>query len=69
MTLGAKERKELSKLGAVRIPRDRPLMFVQSNKPTQNVWPMMVGCKIKDKKTVWDMCYTRTLETRDTNKR
>eukprot|EP00972_Heterocapsa_arctica_P090505 13353876-Heterocapsa_arctica.AAC.1 len=47
MTLGAKERKELSKLGAVRIPRDWALLFVQSSRPTQEVWPIMVGCKLK----------------------
>eukprot|EP00972_Heterocapsa_arctica_P032440 4778985-Heterocapsa_arctica.AAC.1 len=47
MELSAKDGKELSKLGAVRIPRDRALFFVQSSRSTQEVWPTLVGCKLK----------------------
>eukprot|EP00972_Heterocapsa_arctica_P112889 16434312-Heterocapsa_arctica.AAC.1 len=46
MKLSAADRKQLSKLGAVRIPRNKLLLYIRSNATTQHLWPIMVGCKV-----------------------
>eukprot|EP00972_Heterocapsa_arctica_P062450 9205457-Heterocapsa_arctica.AAC.1 len=46
MELSAADREQLSNMGAVRIPREKSLNFIRSKAPTQNVWPILVNCKV-----------------------
>eukprot|EP00972_Heterocapsa_arctica_P056944 8403058-Heterocapsa_arctica.AAC.1 len=46
MDLGAADRNHLSKMGAVRIPREKLLAFLRTRGATQSIWPIMMSCKI-----------------------
>eukprot|EP00972_Heterocapsa_arctica_P036222 5329478-Heterocapsa_arctica.AAC.1 len=46
MELAAADRTNLSKMGAVRIPREKLLAFVRGRGATQNIWPTMMNVKI-----------------------
>ena len=50
MTLGFAERKQLSKMGAVRITREHALVFAESSRPMSEVWPIMIGITIQGQK-------------------
>eukprot|EP00972_Heterocapsa_arctica_P018702 2766384-Heterocapsa_arctica.AAC.1 len=46
MSLTAEDRKSLSMMGAVRIPRDRFLAYVRGKGSTQCIWPILVNMKV-----------------------